>query len=255
MNWLIVDPTEVRPDGRVWLTDHRAEYVRRTLGSRPAATFRVGLVGGGRGWARAEEAGPEHVVMYCEFSEAPLPRSGISLLLAMPRPKAMKRLWSQLVELGVERVWITSAEGVESSYLTSRALDPEVIRTRLREGMAQCGETRPPAIEIVFDLEQALRRAVEVAPEAQRWVVDPSFEEPLPGGMEGPVLLAIGPERGWSDRERSRMVAEGFRGGHLGPRILRAETACVAAIARCARPGVAPGGAVCRAESTMVDGP
>jgi RsmE family RNA methyltransferase len=50
-----------------------------------------------------------------------------------------------------------------------------------------------------------------------------------PGG--GHVVLAIGPERGWSDSERLRLEAAGFKRLSLGSRALRVETACVAAVA------------------------
>jgi RsmE family RNA methyltransferase len=46
-----------------------------------------------------------------------------------------------------------------------------------------------------------------------------------------PLALAIGPERGWSGAERDLLRAAGFALAHLGPRVLRAETAVVAAIA------------------------
>ncbi|MCL2127845.1 MAG: RsmE family RNA methyltransferase, partial [Treponema sp.] len=44
-----------------------------------------------------------------------------------------------------------------------------------------------------------------------------------------PVILAIGPERGWSDRERDLLEEAGFLRLSLGSRALRTETACVAA--------------------------
>ena len=237
MNWLILEANELEADGRARLTDERADHVRRVWTIRKVTQVRAGLVGGGRGWAHVEEVGAAGVVLRCEFPEPPLPRSGVSLLLAMPRPKAAKRLWAQLAELGVERVWVTLAEGVEASYLDSHALDPGVIRRRLREGMAQCGETRPPVIEVIRRFEEAVRRVGEERPEAEKLVVDPTFNEPLREGKGQPRVLAIGPERGWSVEELARLRAERFCGVHLGPRILRAETACLVALGRCVGAG------------------
>jgi RsmE family RNA methyltransferase len=45
-----------------------------------------------------------------------------------------------------------------------------------------------------------------------------------------PATLAVGAERGWSDGERALLRAHGFALAHLGTRVLRTETACIAAI-------------------------
>jgi len=50
-------------------------------------------------------------------------------------------------------------------------------------------------------------------------------------GPPAAVVLALGPERGWSPAERDLLRSEGFALAHLGPRVLRAETAAVAAVA------------------------
>jgi RsmE family RNA methyltransferase len=46
-----------------------------------------------------------------------------------------------------------------------------------------------------------------------------------------PIALAIGPERGWAAGDRAALRAHGFTLVHLGPRVLRTETACIAALA------------------------
>ncbi len=80
---------------------------------------------------------------------------------------------------------------------------------------------------------EAVCRVEESLPGAEKLVVDPTFDEPLRDGGARPVVLAIGPERGWTSGELAHMRAAGFRGVHLGPRILRAETACLVAVGRC----------------------
>ena len=53
----------------------------------------------------------------------------------------------------------------------------------------------------------------------------------LAGQAFGACTLAIGPEGGWSPRDRGQLDAAGYEGMRLGPRILRTETAGIAAIA------------------------
>jgi 16S rRNA U1498 N3-methylase RsmE len=57
---------------------------------------------------------------------------------------------------------------------------------------------------------------------------DGAFGDEAPA--DGPVMLAIGPERGWSDMERRQLSATGFKRLSLGNRALRTETACAAAV-------------------------
>ncbi|WP_415911029.1 16S rRNA (uracil(1498)-N(3))-methyltransferase [Oleiharenicola sp. Vm1] len=52
---------------------------------------------------------------------------------------------------------------------------------------------------------------------------------PLPGDQ--PLVLALGPERGWGPRDRAQLRATGFAFAHLGARVLRLETAVIAALA------------------------
>jgi 16S rRNA (uracil1498-N3)-methyltransferase len=67
-----------------------------------------------------------------------------------------------------------------------------------------------------------------------RLILDPQGEfsfGTLALDVAQPVYVAIGPEGGWSDLDRTQLRAAGFRGLKLGPRILRTETAGLAAIA------------------------
>jgi 16S rRNA (uracil1498-N3)-methyltransferase len=66
-----------------------------------------------------------------------------------------------------------------------------------------------------------------------RFLLDPEADAsiasmPAPGGA---CVLAVGPEGGWSPRDRAQLLAAGFAGLRLGPRILRTETAGMAALA------------------------
>jgi 16S rRNA (uracil1498-N3)-methyltransferase len=65
-------------------------------------------------------------------------------------------------------------------------------------------------------------------------ILDPEGElafAGLPIGIDTRVVLAVGPEGGWSLSDRQQLQDAGFRGLRLGPRILRTETAGLAAIA------------------------
>ena len=74
---------------------------------------------------------------------------------------------------------------------------------------------------------------VVVPADALRVTLDPSADRgihALAVPAAGTVVVGVGPEGGWSPRDREQLVAAGFAGVRLGPRILRTETAGIAAI-------------------------
>jgi 16S rRNA (uracil1498-N3)-methyltransferase len=93
--------------------------------------------------------------------------------------------------------------------------------------VAQCGCSRAPAVSGPQRLAEFITSAQGV-----RLVADPAAAPPewLEVGSEG-ITVLVGPEGGLTDEERAAILASGFAGLPLGPRILRAETAAVAALA------------------------
>jgi 16S rRNA (uracil1498-N3)-methyltransferase len=93
----------------------------------------------------------------------------------------------------------------------------------------QSGRTRPPQLDEPLRLEDWLDRAVGL-----RLLFDPQGEtclRDLQAPEAGGVTLLSGPEGGFSDRERTLARQAGFTPVRLGPRILRTETAVLAALA------------------------
>jgi 16S rRNA U1498 N3-methylase RsmE len=88
------------------------------------------------------------VVLACAFDTATPPRPPIDLLLALPRPKVMRRLWAQLAALGVGQIILTNAERVERNYFDTHVLTPECYRPLLVEGLQQARDTRLPVVSI-----------------------------------------------------------------------------------------------------------
>ena len=183
----------------------------------------------------------------CRFATGPAspppPRAPWDLLLALPRPKCLRRLWPQLAALGPSRVYLTAAEKVEQAYWGSTLLDPAVYRPMLLDGLAQAGDTILPQVEIHRRLKPLVEDVLPVryAPGARLLAHPATATDTAPDAPDGaPGLLAIGPEGGWSDYELRLFEAQGFRRVSFGERILRTDTAVVWAFAFLARPRTAP---------------
>ena len=192
------------------------------------------MIDGPRGTGRVTRIDDAGVELACTLEASPPPEPDVDLLLALPRPKVMRRLWAQLAAMGVGRIILTNAARVERNYFDTHVLDPAEYRPLLVEGLQQAQDTRLPRVSI----HRRFRPLVEddldaLCPGRARLVAHPSASAaPLawPAGAAR-VLMAIGPEGGWDDYEVRLLEAHGFTPAHLGPRTLRTDTACIALLA------------------------
>lgn len=235
MNRVLFEPAERVAADEVLVRGDRARHVALVLKAAPGARLRAGEVGGARyDEARVLAATPAE----CRFATGPAspppPRAPWDLLLALPRPKCLRRLWPQLAALGPSRVYLTAAEKVEKAYWGSTFLDPAVYRPMLLDGLAQAGDTILPQVEIHRRLKPLVEDVLPVryAPGARLLAHPATAADAAPDAPDGaPGLLAIGPEGGWSDFELRLFESQGFRRISFGERILRTDTAVVWAFA------------------------
>jgi len=157
----------------------------------------------------------------------------VDLLLALPRPKVMRRLWAQLAALGVGRIILTNAGRVERNYFDTHVLTADCYRPLLVEGLQQAKDTRLPQVSIHKQLKVLVEDELDhLFVGGRRIVADPASEVPLGTVARrhagARLLLAIGPEGGWNAFELTLLHAHGFESAGMGPRTLRTDTACVA---------------------------
>jgi len=162
-------------------------------------------------------------------NESPL---AITLLQGIARGEKMDLILQKATELGVTAIVPVNAERTEVKLDAARA-EKRIAHWRSVIGSAcgQSGRARIPALSP----PQALAAAAAALPaQSLRLTLDPQGEHrlsALPPAPVGGVVIAIGPEGGWSPRDRQQLADAGFQGLQLGPRILRTETAGLAAIA------------------------
>ena len=164
------------------------------------------------------------------------PRHPVHLLLALPRPKTLHRLYADLGALGVDRVFLTGAAKVERGYLAAhQVVDEAARRAQLLKGVAQAAvDTALPRCEVHTRLPQLLAALPSLLPpQTQLLVADPAAPMRLldtaPTGED--VLIAVGPEGGWAEEELALLASAGFVAVRVGSRILRTEQAVVTLLA------------------------
>jgi 16S rRNA (uracil1498-N3)-methyltransferase len=240
VNLVLLTPEEVTSGGAVTLDGDRARHVRDVLRVEPSDTVRVGIIDGPVGLGTVTSLEEARVTLRCVFGDVP-PRPAIDLLLALPRPKVLRRLWAQLAAIGVGRIIVTNAERVERNYFDTHVVTPDCYRPLLIEGLQQARDTRVPHVTIHRRFRVLVEDELDgMVADATRLVADPRGEKMIADAMRGPatagspgrrVLLAVGPEGGWNDFELSLLESHGFQCVSMGARTLRTDTACVALLA------------------------
>jgi RsmE family RNA methyltransferase len=128
---------------------------------------------------------------------------------------------------------ITNAEKVERYYFDTHVLDPVFYRPLLLEGLAQARHTWRPEVSIHRRLKPLVEDLLDETFEPGfRILAQPDAHADLLSLVqtERPdhVLLAVGPEGGWTAYEEALLSGHGFTPAGIGPRTLRSDTACVA---------------------------
>src|SRR5690606_138835 len=162
-------------------------------------------------------------------NESPL---RIVLLQGIARGEKMDWILQKATELGVAGFLPVESERSEVRLDAARAGKRLAHwRNVVASACGQSGRARVPAVEPPQPLQSALDA---LPPGTARFLLDPgagaSIATVVADGGDA-CILAVGPEGGWSPRDRGQLQAAGFTGLRLGPRILRTETAGIAAIA------------------------
>lgn len=235
MNLLLIEPGELAA-GQLILTGRRAEHLRKVLKVAPGDTVRVGQVDGPIGTGRVLAVEGDAVRLAVELSHQLGCELHVELILALPRPIMLQRILKQATVLGVRRFHLIRSRRVEKSFFHSPVLEPEKIRTLLLEGMEQAMDTWLPEVRIHHQFKPFVE---DVLPTllGQGLIADPGGAGSLAGmpvsGEPGQrLLLAVGPEGGWSDYELHCFAERGFYGFTMGNRILHVDTAVVSLLAQ-----------------------
>ena len=238
MNRILFEPSEIR-DGVATFGGVRAAHVLDVLHGEVGQVLKTGEIDGpvGTSVITAIAAGPEPTVTVACTHDAPSLQPWVDLILAPPRPRVMKRLLPQLAAMGVGRLVLVGAEKVERDFWGATLLKPENYRPLFVDGLMQAGTSILPELLVRKSFRRFVRDELDALfPQRRRLVAHP-YDAPADvcapsAGETERLLLAIGPEGGWTDGEVALLEERGFRRYSLGGRILRTDTATIALLAK-----------------------
>lgn len=212
--------------------DPRAIHLKKILQAKDGDRIDFGVVNGPRGKGLVTWTNSGTVQISLQWSSPhPSDLLPISLLIGLSRPQTCRKIIEQSAALGVSELIFFHAKKGELSYGKSSLWEAEWQRL-LVKGAEQAFSCHLPWTIKVDSLEEALsssrfKSSLRLALDIYEATGALSSVKRLD---EHGAQLAIGPERGWSQSERVYLRQQGFEFCHMGQRVLRVETAMVAAV-------------------------
>ncbi len=213
-------------------TDPRAIHVLSVLKRQLGDTFDAGLINGPLGQGTLLSIATESLTLAFTWDRPPPPPpEPVTLIVGLPRPQTARDILRDATTLGVTAIHFVLTEKGERNYAHSSLWTTDEWQRHLLTGASQAFATQIPSVTRGQTLAETLET---LSSSAHRLALD-NYEATAPLGAarlpaNTPVALALGPERGWSAADRALLRTHAFQLVHLGPRVLRCETAVVAAL-------------------------
>lgn len=233
MNLLLLEEADFIAADRVILRDRRLTHMQQVHRSVVGDSLRVGRMGGLLGSAELLRLEPHEAELSVSFDKQPPTKLPLTLVLALPRPKMLRRVFQTVATMGVPKVILLNSYRVEKSFWQTPFLEPEAIREQLILGLEQARDSVLPEIVIEKRFKPFVEDRLPALVEGTLGLVGHPGDFPAcPRAVDESVTLAIGPEGGWIPYEIELLRKSGLQPVQLGERILRVETAVTALLAR-----------------------
>lgn len=239
MNIILIYPHEwPDPDleeAELTLSDRRFDYIRNFHKPAVGDFLRVGLLNGRLGNAQVLKLTHKQVCLKARLHLAPPPPSPATLVLALPRPKVLRRTLQAATTLGVKTIYLINSYRVEKSFWQTPFLKKHSLEEQIHLGLEQCQDTIPPEIHLKPRFKPFVEDELkDIVTNQQAIVAHPKNTDiPFPDRIQEPCCIAIGPEGGFIPYEIDLLESIGFKTCTLGNRILKVETAVSVLLGRC----------------------
>ncbi len=211
----------------------QVRHIKEVLKSKVGDTLNVGWLGGNLGRATIVKIDSDHIILdEIILDRKPPSKLNLTVVLALPRPKVLRRLIMDMTALGVNQIIIVNSYRTQKSYWQSPLL--ERIDEFVFEGLQQAIDTVPPTITFQKRFKPFVEDAFPaLLADGKGLVAHPYAAQSFKGYLEAlksqkhytmPEVLCVGAEGGWIDYEVDLLCKQGCQAVSLGERILRTET-------------------------------
>ena len=233
MNLVLLDDDDFVADDRVSLSGRRFDHITTLLGKGAGDSLRVGRINGRLGQGVIGAVTSETLTMDVNLDEEPPVPLPVTLILALPRPKMLRRLLRGISSMGVKSLYLINSYRVDKSYWSSPLLHPDKIREQLCLGLEQGRDSLLPQVVLCPRFRPFVEDDLPgISVDTTNLVAHPGDGRVMPRQPQLPACLAIGPEGGFIPYEIDKLKEANFSAVHLGKRVLSVETAVPALLAR-----------------------
>ena len=210
--WKIDNPRQIQ---------HLSQHVQLNAGD----TLKVGIRNGQRYLTEVVTISEQHILLRPIQVEAVPAKLPVHLILALPRPKVLRRIIMDAVTLGVQRISLIHSYRVDKSYWQIPFL--QHLDDYVTLGLEQAGDTIEPEIQLYKRFKPFVEDVLPtfISDQKPAYVAHPYAEQQMPYAIQHSCHLIVGPEGGFIPYEVDLLKKNGCQAMSLGNRILRTETA------------------------------
>ena len=233
MNIILLRESDWTGGLSVCLSDYRAQHIISVIQPAMGQSLRVGLINGHRGIGTVTAIDRTTVQLEVTLTDVPPARHPTRLVLALPRPKMLRRILRTVAEFGVDELHLIHSYRVEKSFWQSPNLLKSKVEAALIQGLERAGDTILPIVIEHRRFKSFMEDSLSsIAAERDVVIAHPSGERRLQTEDGKKRCLLIGPEGGFIDYEIDLAQSLGATVAHLGERIMSVDTAVCAVLAR-----------------------
>ena len=225
MNIVLLDPRQTQSEIWTISAKRQLEHLQTHLDIQVGDTLKVGIREGKRYLTEIVEISEKSVQLKPLQEEAVPEKLPVTLIVALPRPKVLRRLIMDAVTMGVEKIILLHSYRVDKSYWQTPFL--QQLDHYVELGLEQAGDTIAPEIVLYKRFKPFVEDVLPglISTDCPAFVAHPYAEQPMPFALQHPCSIVIGPEGGFIPYEIDLLIKNGCQAVSLGNRILRTETA------------------------------
>lgn len=227
MNIVLLEPNQITTTDNIWQVENQRQlqHLQQHIQLNCGDTLKVGVRNGQRYLTEVISVSEQQIRIRPIQVEAIPAKLPVHLILALPRPKVLRRIIMDAVTLGVERISLIHSYRVDKSYWQSPFL--QQLDDYVTLGLEQAGDTIAPEIQLYKRFKPFVEDVLPtfISDQKPAYVAHPYAEQQMPYAIQHSCHLIVGPEGGFIPYEVDLLIKNGCQAMSLGNRILRTETA------------------------------